>query len=216
MQSYGVGARVKLPGPTQREPNVYEFGTPYESIYDELAAKDSQLYTRNGLLAMLERNMAVKEAPQRWQDERRCAYASLMQSTPTILPSIEANGVRSLCSEEFDVVIAFEERVFEEVVSGERRSSKCHFSVRPILTSYPFSMLSADMSARGINAMEPVLIINLDVKDNHEEAATAAPIALDLCEMIEQADEWDTEFDRISDTFAERNGRRPLYTICWR
>lgn len=75
MQSYGVGARVKLPGPTQKEPNVYEFGTPYEQIYNELKSKDKDLYTRNGLLNMLERNMSVKHAPQRWQDETR--FASL-------------------------------------------------------------------------------------------------------------------------------------------
>lgn len=35
--------------------------------------------------------------------------------------------------------------------------------------------------------MEPLLVINLDVKDNHEEAAMAAPLALKLCEMVSVA-----------------------------
>lgn len=33
-------------------------------------AKDEALYTRNGLLQMLQRNMAIKPAPQRWQNHR--------------------------------------------------------------------------------------------------------------------------------------------------
>ena len=29
VKSFGVGAHVKLPGPSQAEPNVYQFGTPW-------------------------------------------------------------------------------------------------------------------------------------------------------------------------------------------
>ena len=42
--SYGTGAHVKLPGPSIREPNVYEFGTPYKHMFDELRRKDPELY----------------------------------------------------------------------------------------------------------------------------------------------------------------------------
>jgi hypothetical protein len=71
VQSFGVGSRVKLPGASRTDPNVYQFGVAtYEDIYKDLAAKDEALYTRNGLLQMLQRNMAIKRAPQRWQDHR--------------------------------------------------------------------------------------------------------------------------------------------------
>lgn len=42
--SYGTGAHVKLPGPSLREPNVYEFGTPYKHMFDDLRRKDPDLY----------------------------------------------------------------------------------------------------------------------------------------------------------------------------
>lgn len=44
VSSYGTGAHVKLPGPSLREPNVYDFGTPYRVMYDELRRKDPDLY----------------------------------------------------------------------------------------------------------------------------------------------------------------------------
>lgn len=43
VSSYGTGAHVKLPGPSLREPNVYDFGTPYKLIFDDLRRKDPDL-----------------------------------------------------------------------------------------------------------------------------------------------------------------------------
>lgn len=42
--SYGTGAHVKLPGPSLIEPNVYDLGTPYKHMYDDLRRKDPELY----------------------------------------------------------------------------------------------------------------------------------------------------------------------------
>lgn len=44
VSSYGTGAHVKLPGPSLREPNVYDFGTPYKLMFDDLRRKDPELY----------------------------------------------------------------------------------------------------------------------------------------------------------------------------
>lgn len=49
ISSYGTGAHVKLPGPSLREPNVYEFGTPYKQMFDDLRRKDPELYLLSAL-----------------------------------------------------------------------------------------------------------------------------------------------------------------------
>ncbi|KAG1369827.1 uncharacterized protein [Elaeis guineensis] len=161
VSSYGTGAHVKLPGPSLREPNVYEFGTPYKHMYDDLRRKDPELYKRNGILPMLKRNSSVKTAPQRWQENA-------------------ADGC-------FDVVFTFEEKVFDMVIE--------------------------DLNNREHKLMKSVLIINLDVKDNHEEAAIGAKLALDLCQELEAVDCWEDAIDDIVAAFEKQHKRKLLYSI---
>ncbi|KAI5683323.1 hypothetical protein M9H77_04551 [Catharanthus roseus] len=161
VSSYGTGQHVKLPGPSLREPNVYDFGTPYKQMFDDLRRKDPELYKRNGILPMLKRNIAVKLAPQRWQEN-------------------VADGV-------FDVVLTFEEKVFDMVVE--------------------------DLHTRNHVFMKPVLVINLEVKDNHEEAAIGAKLALLLCMELEETDSWEESIDSIISNFESKHRRKLLYSV---
>jgi len=72
VKSFGVGRTVKLPGASKSQPNTYPFGKPYAEIHADLLGKDEELYTRNGLLAMVKRNMGVKAAPEKWQENTTC------------------------------------------------------------------------------------------------------------------------------------------------
>jgi len=88
VRSFGTGDKIKLPGPSLTQPNIYEFGTTYEEIHADLARKDKSMYKQNGILHMLDRNRMIKEKPERLQD----------------------------CSEKFDVIITAEERVYDQVL----------------------------------------------------------------------------------------------------
>eukprot|EP00252_Welwitschia_mirabilis_P007624 TRINITY_DN1917_c0_g1_i3.p1 TRINITY_DN1917_c0_g1~~TRINITY_DN1917_c0_g1_i3.p1 ORF type:complete len:114 (+),score=27.63 TRINITY_DN1917_c0_g1_i3:203-544(+) len=112
---------------------------------------------------MLKRNLNVKMAPQRWQENA-------------------SDGC-------FDVVFTFEERVFDMVVD--------------------------DLQSREQILMKNVLVINLDVKDNHEEAAVGARLALDLCQKLEAASAWEDEIDDIVRKFETKHKRKLIYTICF-
>lgn len=92
-------------------------------------------------------------------------------------------------TEPFDIILTFEEVVMDKVLE--------HFSrVSPSL-------------------MRPVAVVNLDVRDSHEEAAIAAPVALELCSMIDKAEEWEDELDSILEAFYQATGRRAIYNVCF-
>ncbi|EXC01813.1 RNA polymerase II subunit A C-terminal domain phosphatase SSU72 [Morus notabilis] len=61
--------------------------------------------------------------------------------------------------------------------------------------------------------MKSVLIINLEVKDNHEEAAVGARLALELCQEIEATESWEDSIDDILTAFEKQHRRKLLYSV---
>jgi len=89
IESYGTGDRVKIPGKSAKEPNVYPFGTTYQEIHTDLTQKDKKMYTENGMLHILSRNIRIKERPEKFQEVK---------------------------DKEFHLILTCEERVYDAVV----------------------------------------------------------------------------------------------------
>ncbi|ONK62971.1 uncharacterized protein A4U43_C07F10060 [Asparagus officinalis] len=85
VSSNGTGVHVKLAGPSYRVPNVYEFGTPYHKMYNDLLRKNPELYKRNGILPMLKRNMSVNLVAFRLNDLRRTGYIERVELKEMVL-----------------------------------------------------------------------------------------------------------------------------------
>jgi RNA polymerase II subunit A C-terminal domain phosphatase SSU72 len=106
--SFGTGSLVRLPGPSITQPNVYKFNsTTYEAIHQELATQNTQLYTANGLLNMLGRNLTIKGFPERFQD--------WIPGKPR-LEHKDDQGFAGTESGVVDVIVTCEERCFDAVL----------------------------------------------------------------------------------------------------
>lgn len=195
--SFGTGSQVRLPGPRIDQPNVYPFNsTSYSSMHDELQNKDPRLYRANGLLTMLERNLAVKWGPERWQD---------WNVGKPRLDHAEDKGSNGVEGGVVDVVITCEERCWDAVVD--------------------------DLMNRGGGLNRPVHVINVDIKDNHEEALVGGKAILDLANSLNTAAKVERSqgpgvpgradgFDgRVPDILGEWQERWPnlpaLWSLCW-
>lgn len=134
VRSYGTGQNVKLPGQSADRPVVFPFGTPYESIAEAMRQISAEKYTKNGVLAMLDRNAKVKKAPEQW-----------------------SHSVK----EKFDVIIAFEARVFESIVDGF-------------------------VSSRAPVSFSACYVINLEIRDTHADAVDGAKVAVELIQALDR------------------------------
>ncbi|KAG0469444.1 hypothetical protein HPP92_015530 [Vanilla planifolia] len=95
----------------------------------------------------------------------------------------------------------------------QENSSDGHFDVVMTFEEKVFDMVIEDLNNRKHSMMKPVLIINLEVKDNHEEAYIGAKLALDLCQELEAVDCWEDSIDDIMNAFEKQHNRKLLYGI---
>ena len=140
--SYGTGDKIKLPGPSLNQPNVYEFGTSYEEIYQDLSKKDKSMYKQNGILHMLDRNRMIKPGPERFQN----------------------------CEKQFDVIVTAEERVFDQVLEHfELSGNKCDELVHVINIDIQDNQEEATIGAFLFHELVQSLTISSDLDNEIDE-----------------------------------------------
>jgi RNA polymerase II subunit A C-terminal domain phosphatase SSU72 len=168
--SYGTGSQVKLPGKTAMEPKVFKFGVSYEKMYESLAAEDVAYFSQNGILALCRRGASCKDNANSWQ------------------------GTSSKVVVKHDVVVVFEERLFDAVIE--------------------------DLQMREpTDEFKPIVVICLDTKDNPTEAAKSARNAMEMCWRIDKCENLVEEVGEIVEEFSDKmvkdTGVKVLYQTCY-
>ncbi|XP_065186823.1 RNA polymerase II subunit A C-terminal domain phosphatase SSU72-like [Sycon ciliatum] len=149
VSSYGTGTHVRIPGASASQPNVFSFSTTYDEMYKTLISRDKELYTRNGMLHMLDRNRRIKAHPERFQET----------------------------NDTFDIVITCEERIYDAVLDDiESRSSALARPVHVINIDVPDNHEDAMLGSIVMCDFCEMLRVSDDIDDDMERVIEATEV----------------------------------------
>ncbi|KAA6377826.1 MAG: putative RNA polymerase II subunit A [Streblomastix strix] len=151
VSSYGTGKKVKIPSVHPLEVLSFDFGDKYADIAKYLRTQGEDFYNELGMLDLLERNSKIKPSPNRFQNEKQV---------------------------DFDIVLTFEARVFEEVV--------------------------VDMSSRAPLHHRQCHVINIETKDDSDGAVLGGRMAVELVQACKVSPDLDSDIFLIVQAFHER------------
>lgn len=93
------------------------------------------------------------------------------------------------CSDRFDAISTCEERVFDRVV--------------------------ADLCAREQETLQPMHVVNMDVKDTLRGAALGAVLICELCQGLRDMEDLEGGLDKLLLAVEKKTGKSFLHTVCF-
>lgn len=81
------------------------------------------------------------------------------------------------CPDMFDLIITVEERIYDSVVEGKQENLHS-------LNIYVMGDGFLDFQSRSVTKSTPAHVLNIEIKDNHEDATLGAFLICELCQMV--------------------------------
>lgn len=86
----------------------------------------------------------------------------------------------------FDLIITVEERIYDSVVE--------------------------DFHSRAVTKSTPAHVINIEIKDNHEDATLGAFLIFELCQMLRESSDVENDIEDVIQEFEYKHSRTILHT----
>ncbi|EHB16809.1 hypothetical protein GW7_11296 [Heterocephalus glaber] len=93
------------------------------------------------------------------------------------------------CTDLFDLILTCEERVYDQVVEY--------------------------LNSREQDTCQPVHVINVDIKDNYEEAILGSFLICKLCQYIQLIEDVDNEIQEVLKEMEKKTSKTFLHTVCF-
>jgi RNA polymerase II subunit A C-terminal domain phosphatase SSU72 len=230
VESYGTGTQVRLPGKSAMEPRIFKFGTPYAEMYRSLSAtpEDEAFFVHNGVLQLCKRGASVKVRLFTVDDVFSvnvwCAMLILyiISFDPTQLAPQRWQDTPSEDIQKHDVVIAFEERIYDAVVEDlqAREPTEDFKALHVICLDTKVRGETVAVWGRcffGISNLHSLLYQRM--QDNPHEAQLQGRVALELCWLLERTADLDVEAPELIERFQEQQMThtqiKVLHQICY-